>query len=393
MLNPDADQNSTPLKIYPEKIIIRQALPADLEAIEQIENTCFLGDRLSRRRLKHWLKATNRIFLVAEANHAVFGYGLVLLHQGTRLARLYSLAILPIGRKTGTGQILLTALEKSSAERGRFFMRLEVSNKNTPAITLYRNQGYWCFDEYRDYYEDHSDALRMQKRILRGTSVNNVRNAPWYQQTTEFTCGPASLLMAMSTIEPSIALSQTEELDIWREATTIFMTSGHGGCHPIGLALAAQKRGFTASVYINTDKPLFLEGVRSNHKKQIMSTVDEHFKQQANASAVVVNYEELTQELIQQALAREAIIVILISTYRMDGRKAPHWVLVTAMDEDCLYVHDPDPDEISQDPLDCQHIPIARESFNQMACFGRDRLRTGIILENNYRLPVLKTPA
>ncbi|MDN2660634.1 GNAT family N-acetyltransferase/peptidase C39 family protein [Neptunomonas sp. CHC150] len=366
----------------PPTLTIRQAAISDLDVLEQVENTCFLGDKLSRRRLKHWLQANNRIFLVVENNATIFGYGLVLLHKGTRLARLYSLAIMPTGRKTGAGQALLTALENNAAEKGRFFMRLEVSKNNTPAITLYRRLGYWCFDEYRDYYEDHSDALRMQKRILRGACAPNVRNTPWYQQTTEFTCGPASLLMAMATLQPERALTQLEELDIWREATTIFMTSGHGGCHPVGLALAAHYRGFVSAVYINTRTPLFIEGVRSDHKKHIMGVVDQHFKDQAHNAGLQVNYEDITQEQIQQALVRHATIIILISTYRMDGRKAPHWVVVTAMDDDCLYVHDPDPDDLSQDPLDCQHIPIARENFNHMACFGRERLRTAIIIEN-----------
>jgi len=38
--------------------------------------------------------------------------------------------------------------------------------------------------------------------------------------------------------------SREEEINLWREATTIFMTSGHGGCHPIGLALAASAGNF-----------------------------------------------------------------------------------------------------------------------------------------------------
>lgn len=358
--------------------------PATLEhlnALEALENRSFKGDRLSRRRLQHWIKARNGILFVAlSESQTLLGYGLVLLHKGTRLARLYSLAIAPEARGAGVGEQLLQALEQATIARGRLYMRLEVATNNTPAIRLYERLGYRCFDEYYDYYEDHSDALRMQKRIRTLEEGTAIAHTPWYRQTTDFTCGPASLLMAMSRLAPARPLTQEEELDIWREATTIFMTSGHGGCHPVGLALAAQQRGFHAAVYLNSHKPLFIEGVRSEHKKAIMATVDHQFHQKAEAAGVTRVYEEMTQEQLQILLDQGCAVLMLISTYRMDGKKAPHWVCVTAMDDVCLYVHDPDPDDKLQQAIDCQHIPIARDSFSKMSSFGSERLRTAVVL-------------
>jgi hypothetical protein len=51
-------------------------------------------------------------------------------------------------------------------------------------------------------------------------------------------------MMAMKALDPAMELNRTLELRLWREATTIFMTSGHGGCGPYGLALSAYRRGF-----------------------------------------------------------------------------------------------------------------------------------------------------
>ena len=81
---------------------------------------------------------------------------------------------------------------------------------------------------------------------------------PYYQQTTDFTCGPAALLMTMAALDENFVLTQQAELDIWRTATTIFMTSGHGGTHPLGLALAAVQFGYRPQVFINHAIPLFL---------------------------------------------------------------------------------------------------------------------------------------
>lgn len=361
--------------------MIRQAEDRDLEDLVTLEEASFSADRLSRRRFQHWIRASNRVFLVVEDAQRVLAYGLVFLHKGTRLARLYSIAVSREARGKGIGRELLLALEKGAVEKGRLAMRLEVAKENRGAIALYESMGYRSFGEYHDYYTDHGDALRMQKRIRRIDPGHILQPVPWFRQSTEFTCGPASLLMAMASLDKHIRPSQELELDIWREATTIFMTSGHGGTHPLGLALAAKKRGFDVSAHISTEKPLFLEGVRTEKKKEIMRTVDKQFRERAKKEKIKVHYTDLTQSQIAAALERQYAVIILVSTYLMDGRKAAHWVTVTGMDEECIYVHDPDVDEKLQDTLDCQHIPVAREHFAKMSTFGNDRLRTAIILK------------
>lgn len=371
-------------------IVLRFARISDLQALNELENTHFDYDRLSRRRLRHWIKAPNGLLIVAEKTHnekththILVGYGLVLLHSGTHLARLYSLVVASNQRGQGIGQQLMLRLEMEAATTGRLFMRLEVAKHNHHAIHLYQTLGYRIFGEYTDYYEDHSDAIRMQKRIRHPAADQLPYAIPWYRQTTAFTCGPASLLMAMASQDSDIIPDQNAELDIWREATTIFMTSGHGGCHPLGLALSAYRRGFEVKAFINTDKPLFVEGVRVEHKKNIMTLADQQFRQKIREHNIELRQEELSQEEIEQLLRQGYAIIMLISTYRLDGRKVPHWVTITAIDEHCLYVHDPDPDEHEQDPLDCQHIPIARNDFEKCRALATSGCGQPLPLKNN----------
>lgn len=359
----------------------RLAERQDLDALLDIEQHCFSSDRLTKRRFIHWLKAPNGILHVCVDDTGILGYGLVLLHKGTRLSRLYSLAVSPDARGKGVAKLLMAQLERDAAARGRLYMRLEVAKTNTAAIALYERAGYRVFDEYHDYYEDHTDALRMQKLIRKDPGLASNNATPWYQQTTEFTCGPASLMMAMASLDNQVQLRQSLEFDLWREATTIFMTSGHGGCHPVGLAVAAQRRGFKTTTYINSQKPLFIEGVRSPHKKEVMTKVDKQFHATAAEVGVEVVFDDISQDAIQGFLDQGCAVLILISTYRMDGKKTPHWVCVTGMDPLCLYVNDPDLDTQHQVAMDCQHIPIAREDFAKMSSFGSERLRTAIILE------------
>ncbi|MCY7296726.1 GNAT family N-acetyltransferase/peptidase C39 family protein [Alteromonas sp. a30] len=362
-------------------LVFRQAQSKDLTALVELEGRCFNTDRLSKRQFQHWLKASNKVLLVAE-NHQgnMLGYGLVIMRKGTRLARLYSLAVDSAARGMGVGRALLEALEDHTLAFNRLFMRLEVASANVAAIRLYESLGYKSFGIYQDYYDDHSDALRMQKSIKQAHANKHLTSYPWYQQTTEFTCGPSSLMMAMASLHNNTPLTQDLELDLWREATTIYMTSGHGGCHPIGLAIAAHKRELHAEVYISQAPPLFANGVRNIHKKQILEVVEQQFVNKAEQAGIPIHYQacELTQ--IEQALADGGRVLILISTYQFDGKKVPHWVTVTAVDAECIYLHDPDVDPEKESPLDCQHIPIAKQDFLKLSCYGKTRLRSTVIL-------------
>ncbi|TPQ29920.1 GNAT family N-acetyltransferase/peptidase C39 family protein [Methylomonas koyamae] len=360
---------------------LRPAQNADLAALVALENASFNTDKLSRRSFKHWLASEHRALLLAEYDGQAAGYILIIYHPGTRLARIYSLAVAPQLRGNGIAKALMQAGEQAAEADGRLYLRLEVSVDNLPAIGLYETLGYKKFGLYRDYYQDHKDALRYQKRIRRYHDQPQQRPVHWLRQTTPFTCGPASLMMALHALNKQYLPSREEEIEIWREATTIFMTSGHGGCHPLGLALAAKRRQFAVEVWINQSGPLFIDSVRSEDKKQVVELVDNRFKHLAAEQGVAVVYANITQNDLTAAFEAGAIPLILISTFAMDRKKTPHWVVMSGFDKDCLYMHDPDPEEGRQSELDCQFIPVAREDFDRMCCFGKSRLRTAVIVK------------
>jgi ribosomal protein S18 acetylase RimI-like enzyme len=361
--------------------VFRKAELADLDQLCAIETQCFLSDRLSRRRLRFYLTATHADLWVGVFDNEIAGYGLLLSRRGTLLTRLYSLAILPHYRGRHIGRHLITQLSAAGVARGKRFMRLEVAEHNLSAIALYKSLGFTQFGIYSDYYDDKSAALRMQKLLKSHHLVAaKLKSYPWYQQTTEFTCGPASLMMAMAACVSEFVMSQTEELAIWRTATTIYMTSGHGGCHPLGLALAAWERGFDTQVYLNRPLPLFVDGVRNDHKKHIIAHVEQIFWQTAEARGIPVVIDEWRMDTLAQVLSGGGSVICLISSYSLDQKKAPHWVVITGVDHDCIYLHDPDPPKGS-DPWDSQHIPIALDDFMRMACYGKRKIRAAVIVQ------------
>jgi len=358
--------------------VFRLATVDDLPALLALEMHCFTTDRLTRRSFQWMITRAHGQLWVAERGGQLLGYALVLFHRGTSLARLYSIAISPDARGAGLGKQLLQRIEACALEHDCVYLRLEVRTDNPAAIALYERSGYRRFALIHDYYEDHADALRLEKRILQHHDSRSIK-VPYYRQTTDFTCGPACLLMAMGALQAARVLERREELQLWREATTVFMTAGHGGCSPQGLALAAWRRGFRVRLQLSMTGPLFLDGVRDTHKKDVMRLVHDEFMAQLNDTDV--------DQIIGTTLDLPRLLnaggqpLVLISSYRLTRSKSPHWVIVTDCDEDFVYLHDPDVDHSQhRQPMDCQHVPVSHGEFEKMCRFGRGKLRAAVVL-------------
>ena len=359
---------------------IRLAQHDDLEGLLAIENGCFTSDKLSRRSFKHFIKAGSHELWVLTLSERLIGYALVLYRSGTSLARLYSIVLLPEARGKGYAALFLNHAEQQAAKRHCVYMRLEVNQQNQAAMKLYQATGYKIIGELPRYYEDGGDAFKMEKRIV-SSAKRQQSLKPYYQQTTEFTCGPASLMMAMQTLDANYQMTRHEELQIWREATTIFMTSGHGGCSPHGLALSAWRRGFKVTLYINTEQTPFEDGLRSEEKKHVIRLVHEEFLSQMAQTDIELRVQQLNDEDMDRLLDSQYPVLALISTWRFNRNKAPHWVYVAGSDKTCFYINDPDSkDETYLSQTDFEQVPIERQSFNAMARFGQKKLRALLII-------------
>jgi len=359
---------------------VRPATLSDLPALLRIEERSFQYDRLSRRSFHHLLTRGHAICLVGEADDDVAGYALVLLHGSTALARLYSFAVDPDHRRLGLGRRLLSAAEAAAREDGRAVMRLEVRADDPQSRALYERAGYQEFGRVEDYYEDGCPAIRMQKDLA-GGDVPALARVPFYGQTTDFTCGPAALMMALKALIPEIRLDRSLEIRLWRESTLVYMTSGHGGCDPFGLALAARKHGLEAEVHVTGEGPLFLESVRSEQKREIMRLVQEDFRAAAAEAGIPIAHKGLSVRELIRRMDAGAIPIVLISSFRLYRTKEPHWVVMTGHDDKFVYMHDPYVDsEGHKSETDGINVPVAIGEFERMARYGSARLRAAVIV-------------
>jgi [ribosomal protein S18]-alanine N-acetyltransferase len=153
----------------PEKrkpsVAARRARLDDADALEALENKVFPGDRLSRRSFRYYISAETVVLRVMKQDGALAAYSLLAFRKGSKIARLYSIAVDPAFEGYGLGRALLKVCEKDARARGCTVLRLEVRIDNKRAIALYEKNGFECYDEIEDYYEDGATAICLKKAL------------------------------------------------------------------------------------------------------------------------------------------------------------------------------------------------------------------------------------
>jgi hypothetical protein len=343
-----------------------------------------LTDRISRRSLRRLLLSPSAAVLVAEQD-GLAGYAIALFRASNAVARLYSVAVAPhlVGR--GIGATLLAAVEHAALDRGAIRLRLEVHEANPPAIALYRTAGYRLFGRHARYYEDGGDALRFEKRLApRLPRLSDP--PPYFHQTTEFTCGPACMMMALAWADPSFRPAPGLELKLWREATTIFMMSGAGGCDPYGIVVTLNRHRLRSEIHASHGGPYFLDTVRSDDKRRVMRLAQEEFRREAKLLRIPIHLAPLGESALMGALEKGAAAIVLVSGYRMVRRNVPHWVFAFGCQDGYVLVHDP---AALRDPtgnaVAAETYAVPSSEFHRMTRFGRDHLRAAILIRKGHR--------
>jgi len=157
---------------------LRPGTSADLDALLALERESFRTDHLSPRSFHRFLASPTAALIVAEHAGRLVGYALVLFRPKSTVARLYSIAVAPASAGRGIGPRLLAAAEEASRRRHCATLRLEVHEHNAAAISRYQKSGYRMFGRHLDYYDDHGNALRFEKRLDASSTVHKNTSSP-----------------------------------------------------------------------------------------------------------------------------------------------------------------------------------------------------------------------
>ncbi|WP_345315911.1 GNAT family N-acetyltransferase/peptidase C39 family protein [Ferrimonas gelatinilytica] len=355
----------------------RHATLADLSALNALEQQLFDGDRISPRQMKRFLQSPQAQIFLAHSGTELAGYALLLFHQGTQLSRLYSIAVKPDFRGRRIAQTLVEQCERTALDQGFNTLRLEVREDNIAAIKLYEKMGYRVLRLLIHYYDDLCDGVRMQKRLTPLEQRVSL-SIPLYVQTTPFTCGAACLLMAFSSLSGE-AMNRTLELQLWRESTTIFMAGGHGGCSGQGLALAAARRGYGVELWTQSQSTPFIDSVRDPDKKTVIELVHQDFCAQLATRRVHVIDAPPGQAQLEQWINEGRCVLLLISTYRFNGCKEPHWILLSGMSDQFFFIHDPHSESLN-DVSASAYIPVSKRALSQILSFGKQKQTACVVI-------------
>ena len=362
----------------------RKAERGDIDALIELEHRVFATDRLSRRSLQRFLKSPTAEVLVAEVGGKLAGTAIVLFRPHSAIARLYSIAVAPHMGGRGVAAMLLAAAEAAALARGCLAIRLEVHQTNHAAISRYRKSGYQEFARHRRYYEDGGDALRFEKRLVPRTAALKAA-PPYFHQTTEFTCGPACIMMALgwaaSLADRKFQPAPAFELELWREASTIVMGSGPGGCEPYGMAVALKRRGLEPEIYVSRPGPYFLDTAKSAEKRRVMQLAQGEFRRAAKALDIPSHLTPVNESVLMRAFDAGSVAIVLVSGYHMVPRGKPHWIFAFGRDGRHVLMHDPAAIRDDQGmAAAAETYAVPWTAFERVTHLGRERLSAAIVI-------------
>lgn len=197
-------------------------------------------------------------------------------------------------------------------------------------------------------------------------------DVPHYAQSLNFTCGPSSLLMAMKALDPAADFSRTGELLLWKEATTMFMGGPHhGGSSALGLALAADRRGFAVEVVVNHQGVLLADRGRTKDRREVMRLLHEADLAEAQRRGIPLHYGEIRVPELEEKFREGWLPLVLVTTLYVHGDDVAHWVVVTGFGPDAVYINDPWVDRRKgKVPADMTNLRIPPDEFDRMATVG-----------------------
>lgn len=367
-----APEPTTDIRVRPGEL-------ADVEALLDLENQVFSTDRITRRGLRRFLASPTASLLVAEHDARLAGYALVLFRPNSSVARLYSVAVRPQLEGRGVGSALIAACEETAHQRSCTHLRLEVNETNSRAIARYRKSGYELFGRHLDYYDDHANALRFEKRLAPAPGL--FQAPPYFHQSSEFTCGTACMMMALAWANPGWRPEPELEFKLWRDATTILMASGPGGCEPYGIAVTLKRQGLLPEIHVSQPGPYFLETVRSENDRRIMSNVQAGFQREAGELRVPTHLTPLSESAFMEAFDMGASALVLVSGYRMVRRRIPHWVFAFGREDRHILLHDPAARRDDQGrALGPETYRVPWTKFDNMMRLNRENLRAAVVV-------------
>jgi hypothetical protein len=198
---------------------------------------------------------------------------------------------------------------------------------------------------------------------------------PYMRQTTDFTCGAASLVMLMARAGLVAEPTRARELALWRQATTVV------ACDPYGLAVTAAGQGLHPLVTISTGEALFTEDLGSEQERQLRAYIQEGFRDEAGQWGIETQARAFDIADLRSVLAAGGAALVLVDTLLVTGDLCPHWIFVHGLHQDAeageyFLIHDPWTEwEQGESWVDACNVPVTAGALDKIAWTGDPAVR------------------
>lgn len=205
-----------------------------------------------------------------------------------------------------------------------------------------------------------------------------VPEPPYYRQTTHFTCGAVTALVAQAhagTLPPE-ALDRPAELTLWRDATNF------PACEPVRLGVAVRRAwpGSPVSVLLDTERPVLLDHLPPD-EREWRAVLQRAARTDAARDGVPVDARRLPVEEIRRAVGRREHVLLLVSLAAMQGFDVPHWVLCHGAVPGAVVLEDPWAHAPAGDTwVDAHLLPVPDPALDRMSAVAADRFRGAVRL-------------
>jgi len=158
-------------------------------------------------------------------------------------------------------------------------------------------------------------------------------DVPYFQQTQTATCGPACLMMVMKYWNPSLEFSRRFEFQLWKKSYSLFL---FGGTFQFGLAATVAELGFKTEIY---QKVRFSYGYP--RFPQLAALIESIVSNKSRRLHIPIHYGQENLVVISNAIHQSIPAIVFINLHPILGENVFHWVVVTGIDEQNLYINDP----------------------------------------------------
>lgn len=187
---------------------------------------------------------------------------------------------------------------------------------------------------------------------------------PYYAQTSEFTCGPACVLMILKLFNAHLKMNRTLEFEVWRQCNMI----GARSVDPFGISVPLLDAGYEVRLLTQRRRMVDHDLWRRRRQEYGLTLEDEELavfgvaenKKRALSRGLSVVYGRLTVDRVARYFREGFIPLALVHMGVVHQLDIPHWVVVTDVGDYHVSFNDPYPPKGGKD------IRVSHVEFQQM---------------------------